>query len=166
MFGLFETIMNSEDDPVPMFNWINRLVEHAGFHIDALIKAPYISEEIQERYLSQYKQALVAINDLKPQIEERAKQMQKQMEEQMAAQQQQAGGPDPKTQAAIADKRLLLVNNMKIKEMNAQFRQEEIAKTNDQRRKQSEETHQEKLRRSAEVAELKKSIEILKAQTA
>jgi hypothetical protein len=161
IFGLFEQIGASQDDPIPTFNWLNRLVEHAGFHVDALLKTPYISEEVQEKWLNAYKQALKGIESIKPQIEEMVAKIQEEQQAQAEAQAQQGGGIDPKVQAEIENKRIKLANDMEVKKMASEFRAGEMAKTNEMKRKQNEETHADKRRRTEELAELKKSIKLM-----
>lgn len=161
IFGLFEQIMASQDDPVPTFNWLNRLVEHAGFHIDSILKAPYITEAIKQKWLTTYKESLTGIQSLKPQIEAMVKQIQEQQQQAAEAQAQQGGGIDPQVQAKIENDRIKLANDQAIKQQRSDFRAEEMAKNNDMRRKQSEENHADKKRRAEEMAELKKSVKLM-----
>lgn len=159
-FALIEQIMQVPD-PVESFNWLNRLVEHSGFHVDALLKTQYIEEATKSKYLSAYKQLLTAIKQLKGQIEEMARKL---AEQQAAAEQAQQGQQqiDPKVQAQIENDRIKLANNQELKKAQSEFRAQEMAKSNEQRRQHAEETHQEKIRRTRELEELKKDVTLLK----
>lgn len=164
IFSLFETIMSSTDDPTESFNWLNRLVEHSGFHIDALLKAPYISDQLKNKYLTSYKESLTGINQIKPQIEAMAQKLAEQEQQAAAAAQEAQGGQlDPKVAASIQNDRFKLENREAMAKEKSKFRADEMRKSNDQRRAQAQEKHEESMRKSAELAQLKKEIEILKS---
>lgn len=160
-FALIEQIMQTPD-PVSLFNWLNRLVEHSGFHVDSILKTQYIVDETKAKYLNSYKQLLSAVEQIKKQIQELARQMAQQQQQQQAEQQTGQQPLDPKVQNEIEESRIKLANSQQIKLAQSEFRQGEMAKNNEQRRRQAEESHQEKLRRARDLEELKKEVTILR----
>lgn len=164
VFGVFEEMAVSNVDPVPLFNWANRITEHIGFHVDALLKTQYISEQIKTKYLNGYKQLLVAIKDAQAQVNELVNKIKQQQEAQ--AQAQQSGGEvDPKVMADIQNERIKLQNREQIAAIRSEFRAKEKQKDAEFRRKLQEESHQDQMRRKRELAELQEEINILKAST-
>lgn len=159
-FGLLEQIQQAPD-PVPLFNWLNRLTEHIGFHVDSVLKTKYLVEETKLKYLKSYKELLLAIAQIKKQIEAMARKLAEQ-QQQAQAQQPQV---DPETQAKIENDRIKLQENMRLKEEASKWRAGEKQKDNELRRQQQQETHQDKMQKSRELADLKKELELIKAST-
>jgi hypothetical protein len=162
VYALMEMIQAGGIDPAEGYNWLARIMQHSGMHLDALLKTPYILDQIKEKYLKTYKDLMVAQVGIKTMVEEYAKQLAKQQEQQAAAQ-QQGQQMDPKDQAKIEMEWAKLQNKEEIAALRSQFRADEKAKDNELRRKQKEEDHQDKLRRTNEMQEMKKQIELMKA---
>jgi hypothetical protein len=162
VYALMEMIQAGGIDPAEGYNWLARIMQHSGMHLDALLKTPYILDQIKEKYLKTYKDLMVAQVGIKTMVEEYAKQLAKQQEQQAAAQ-QQGQQMDPKDQAKIEMEWAKLQNKEEIAALRSQFRADEKAKDNELKRKQKEEDHQDKLRRTNEMQEMKKQIELMKA---
>lgn len=164
IFSLMESLQAGGGDPVEIYNWIARLVQHSGMHIDALLKMPYILDEIKEKYLSSYKDIMLAQVGIRKMVEQYASQL-AQQQDQMAQAQQQGEQVDPKVSAKIQMDWAKLESRENIAAARSKFREDEKLKDNELRRRIKEEDHQEKIRRQNEMANTKKNIEMMKSQT-
>lgn len=160
LFGLFETISQTQGDPLPTFNWINRLSGHIAFHVDALLTIPYIVDEIKVKYLEAHRDSLETIEGIQKEIEMMMEELQKAQEE-AAANQEGQQQIDPKVQAEIENRRFELINKEQIAAQRSQFRAEEKAKQSEFDRRLKEQTHQQKLKHQAELQNLKMQVEQL-----